>query len=279
MSDKPKQKLTKQQKAEKYGKKYKQGWLEYNAQALEGGVEELKRGLELEAEVKARLGRAGGVVAQKKPAWNVQDNLHTMLRTHVVRKSLSLSRHSKVAEERVRYFTAERVVKEKLSGFVTLVTSSGSLRLEVFCNLAPTAAENFLGLCERGYYDGTSFHRLVKGFMAQGGDPTKTGEGGESLWGPEFEDELHPSLSHSQRGVLAMANSGADTNKSQFYITFDACTHLDKKHTIFGELVGGAAVLDEIEAAPTNANDRPLAEITIQKAIVHFSPFSFLKDQ
>lgn len=123
--------------------------------------------------------------------------------------------------------------------YIQLETSLGRMNLELYCQWVPKACENFIGLARRGYYDGTIFHRLIKNFMVQGGDPTGTGSGGESLWASPFPDDFHQHLSHDSRGVLSMANSGPNTNKSQFFITFRPCKHLDKKHTIFGHVVGG----------------------------------------
>lgn len=119
-----------------------------------------------------------------------------------------------------------------------LGTSVGNLNLELHADLVPRACDNFVGLCERGYYDGVAFHRLVPGFCIQGGDPTGTGRGGESLWGKPFGDEFHPKLRHSERGVLSMANSGPKTNASQFFILFGGQRHLDDKHTVFGRCAG-----------------------------------------
>lgn len=149
--------------------------------------------------------------------------MHTYTKTEV----------AALSDETVRY---SRVKK---NGFVQLDTSLGSLNLELYCIWVPKACENFFGLARRGYYNGTIFHRLIKNFMVQGGDPTGTGSGGGSIWGPPFPDDFHQHLSHDTRGVLSMANSGPNTNKSQFFITFRPCKHLDKKHTIFGRVVGG----------------------------------------
>jgi peptidyl-prolyl cis-trans isomerase-like protein 2 len=129
-------------------------------------------------------------------------------------------------------------------GYVQLQTTQGNLNLEIHCDWAQRPAWNFLTLCERGYYDDTLFHRLVPGFMVQGGDPTGTGSGGESAWGRPFKDSFDSRLLHEARGVLSMANSGQHTNGSQFFITFKEAKHLDYKHSVFGRLVGGAAVLD-----------------------------------
>jgi peptidyl-prolyl cis-trans isomerase-like protein 2 len=107
--------------------------------------------------------------------------------------------------------------KTKKKGFVSLVTNKGTINLMLHCDLVPRTCENFLTLCERGYYNNTKFHRSIRNFMVQGGDPTGTGRGGESIWGKKFRDEFHPKLRHEGRGVLSMANSGKNTNGSQLY--------------------------------------------------------------
>uniref|UniRef100_A0A8C9U7S2 Peptidylprolyl isomerase (cyclophilin)-like 2 n=1 Tax=Scleropages formosus TaxID=113540 RepID=A0A8C9U7S2_SCLFO len=114
-----------------------------------------------------------------------------------------------ISDDEVRY----QYVKKK--GYVRLHTNKGDLNLELYCDKVPKAGENFIKLCKKGYYDGTLFHRSIRNFMIQGGDPTGTGTGGESFWGKSFKDEFRPNLSHTGRGVLSMANSGPNTNKSQ----------------------------------------------------------------
>ncbi|XP_035766609.1 RING-type E3 ubiquitin-protein ligase PPIL2 [Neolamprologus brichardi] len=115
-----------------------------------------------------------------------------------------------IADDTVRY----QYVKKK--GYVRLHTNKGDLNLELHCDKVPKAGENFIRLCKKSYYDGTIFHRSIRNFMIQGGDPTGTGTGGESFWGKPFKDEFRPNLSHTGRGILSMANSGPNTNKSQF---------------------------------------------------------------
>ena len=162
----------------------------------------------------------------------------------------------------------------KTKAYARLRTNMGDVNLELHADIAPKACENFIGLCKKGYYDNTSFHRLIKNFIIQGGDPTATGTGGESLWGGTFADELAWNLSHSERGVLSMANSGADTNKSQFFITFRSCPHLDRKHTIFGKVVGGMATLSEFEkVAVDKKTQRPNQRVYIREATVFVDPF------
>lgn len=132
---------------------------------------------------------------------------------------------------------------------------------------------NFITLCKRGYYNGIKFHRLIPGFMVQGGDPTGTGTGGESAFSRvPFKDEFDTRLTHAARGTLSMANSGPNTNGSQFFITFKECKHLDLKHAVFGRVVGGLAVLDKIEQTGSDKRDRPLEDIEITQAIVFSDP-------
>ncbi|KAL1498332.1 hypothetical protein ABEB36_009145 [Hypothenemus hampei] len=170
-------------------------------------------------------------------------------------------------EDELRY---ERVKKK---GYVRLVTNLGMLNLELYCDQVPKACENFIKHCENGYYNGTKFHRSIRNFMVQGGDPTNTGNGGTSIWGKKFEDEFRPNLSHDGRGILSMANSGKHTNGSQFFITFRSCKQLDNKHTIFGRLVGGTDVLTEIERIEVDNMDRPIYDIFIIKTQVFANPF------
>ena len=153
-------------------------------------------------------------------------------------------------------------------GFAQLRTSLGNVNVEIHADLCPKTAHNFLGLCATGYYNGTTFHRVIPGFMAQGGDPKGEGTGGECLWGGKFSDEFDRRLRHSTVGVLSMANSGADTNGSQFFVTFAPAPHLDDKHSIFGRVVGGLDVLRAIEGAPTGQRDRPLEPIVITEVKV-----------
>ncbi|KAJ1074206.1 hypothetical protein K5549_019849, partial [Capra hircus] len=138
----------------------------------------------------------------------------------------------------------------------------------------PKTCENFIRLCKKQYYDGTVFHRSIRNFVIQGGDPTGTGTGGESCWGKPFRDEFRPNLSHTGRGVLSMANSGPNTNKSQFFITFRSCAYLDKKHTIFGRVVGGFDTLTAMENVESDPKtDRPKEEIRVDSTIVFVDPY------
>ncbi|CAD5217596.1 unnamed protein product [Bursaphelenchus xylophilus] len=187
--------------------------------------------------------------------------------TSTVMEPITVNKAAVLDESTVKY---SRVTK---NGYVRLLTNHGPLNLELFCKIAPKACENFIRHCADGYYDNSRFHRLIKHFMLQGGDPTGTGKGGESVWGKPFEDEVHHSLHHDARGVLSMANRGTDTNQSQFFITFRPCRHLDGKHTIFGKLVGGLPTLASIERVETDKNDAPLEPVVFIKAEVFVNPF------
>lgn len=158
---------------------------------------------------------------------------------------------------------------------MTLHTNLGDLKIELFCEEAPKTTTNFLALCASNYYDGTTFHRNIRGFMVQGGDPTGTGKGGKSIYDTsngKFEDEIVDSLTHSKRGICSMANSGPNTNGSQFFITYKAHSHLNGKFTIFGHVIDGMDTLDKIERVPTGPGDKPLQEIRINSVTVHANP-------
>lgn len=132
---------------------------------------------------------------------------------------------------------------------VTLDTEKGPIELELYPKHAPQTVNNFVFLAEEGFYDGTTFHRVIDGFMIQGGDPTGTGRGGP---GYQFGDELDDNpLKHDAAGVLSMANAGPNTNGSQFFITHAPQPHLDGKHTVFGEVTDGQDVVDAIEEGDT----------------------------
>ncbi len=139
----------------------------------------------------------------------------------------------------------------------TIVTPTGDIVIELFADKAPKTVNNFVFLAREGYYDGVTFHRVIKDFMAQGGDPTGTGRGGP---GYKFADEFHPELRHSGPGILSMANAGPGTNGSQFFITFTATPWLDNKHTVFGKVVEGLDVVLKIpERDPQTARAPGLA--------------------
>lgn len=151
---------------------------------------------------------------------------------------------------------------------VTLETTQGEIELSLFPEIAPKTCENFVGLVKKGYYDGIIFHRIIKEFMIQGGDPTGTGRGGESLWGKPFEDEVTTALTFNKKGLLAMANAGPGTNGSQFFITVTATPWLNMRHTIFGEVTAGYENVEKLENVDTGAQDRPVKEQKIVKATI-----------
>ena|SRR5581483_2863861 len=146
----------------------------------------------------------------------------------------------------------------------TLQTNHGAIELELYPDAAPKTVGNFVKLSRDGFYDGVGFHRVIPDFMIQGGDPTGTGSGGP---GYQFEDEFNEHK--VERGALAMANAGPNTNGSQFFIvTADACPWLDGKHTVFGKVTAGMEVVDAISQLPTDARDRPNDDVTIESVSV-----------
>ena len=203
------------------------------------------------------------------------------------------------AQEDLDYPQAAAEVQEN-ERLVEMVTSMGSVKIKLFPEQAPKAVENFIKHSEEGYYEGVTFHRVIDGFMIQGGDPDGTGMGGESIYGGPFEDEFSKEL-FNIRGALSMANSGPNTNGSQFFIVqnneLDASfpeqmkeagypeevlkmyeseevlkmyesggtPHLDHRHTVFGQVVEGMDVVDKIAATPTGAQDKPEKDVVIEK--------------
>lgn len=171
-------------------------------------------------------------------------------------------------------------VKEK--GYVRITTTHGSLNLTLLPEHAPKAVWNFTRLVQKGYYNGVTFHRNIRNFMLQGGDPTGTGKGGQSIWGRNFSDEFEGPLKHDARGTLSMANKGKDTNSSQFFIAYRPARHLDLKHTIFGHVdlnpddeSGQESIrtLKALEDVLVDSGDRPKEEIKILEARVFIDPF------
>mmetsp|Transcript_4862 Transcript_4862/g.12449 ORF Transcript_4862/g.12449 Transcript_4862/m.12449 type:complete len:169 (-) Transcript_4862:746-1252(-) len=157
----------------------------------------------------------------------------------------------------------------------TLHTSLGDVKVELACEEVPRLCFNWLALAASGYYDGTLFHRLIPGFVVQGGKPAGEGQGsGESIWGGKFEDQFHPALRHASRGVLSMATREPDSNASQFFITLAAQPHLDNKSCAFGQVVAGYDVLDRIEAVPVGRKNRPEQPIELRRITVHANPLA-----
>lgn len=155
-----------------------------------------------------------------------------------------------------------------MSQTVVFETNQGDIEFKMFPEVAPKTVENFTTHVKNGYYDGLIFHRVIANFMIQGGDPTGSGTGGESIWGEPFEDECTPDVTFNKKGLLAMANAGPGTNGSQFFITTVPTPHLTGNHTIFGEVVGGYENVEKIEGCETGMMDRPVEEQKIIKAYI-----------
>jgi len=147
-------------------------------------------------------------------------------------------------------------------------TNMGTIEIELFPDKAPKTVENFVGLANKGYYKGVIFHRVIDNFMIQGGDPTGTGRGGESLWGSAFADEFDPTLTFDGPGILAMANAGPNTNGSQFFITTVATSWLNNHHTIFGKVIGGMDVVYSIGKTKTGPGDKPVTPVVMEEVTI-----------
>lgn len=210
---------------------------------------------------------------QKKPAYNAA--VYTSGKAAASFTSTGVTPHTSAERALLSdedYMLRPKRVKNK--GYARMSTSLGDLNLELLPEFAPRAVWNFVQLAKKGYYRNTVFHRNIKGFMIQGGDPTGTGRGGQSIWGKPFEDEFDGPERHSARGVLSMANKGKNTNTSQFFITYRAVPHLDRKHTVFARVVGGLnTTLKAMELAPTGEKDRPEDDIEIMDVVVFVDPF------
>ena len=156
----------------------------------------------------------------------------------------------------------EMIIDLEKSYHARISTDAGDFKVALYADKAPRTVNNFVFLALEGYYDGVTFHRVIKDFMAQGGDPTGTGRGGP---GYEFEDEFHPSLKHDGPGILSMANAGPNTNGSQFFITHVATPWLDGKHTVFGRVTEGMEIVFAIpERDPGRANQPGVAIQSIE---------------
>lgn len=159
-------------------------------------------------------------------------------------------------------------LKKSKDIIVVLETNQGKIELKMFPDVAPLAVENFVTHAKDGYYDGLIFHRVIKDFMIQGGDPTGTGTGGESIWKKEFVNEHKANVVFDRPFLLAMANHGPNTNGSQFFITTKATPFLNGGYTIFGEVVSGQEVVQKIENTKTARADRPVEKQIMKKVTV-----------
>ncbi|XXG96581.1 Membrane protein ptm1 [Hypoxylon texense] len=284
--------LTKEQEDER-----KQGNVNINAlgrvgdkvlrakEAVEKARREREAGGDINRTSKA-MTKAGGngnprqsLIQDKKQAYNAA--AYTTGRAAASFTSTGLT--PETSGERATLTDEEYMLKPKrvkIKGYARVETNLGDLNIELQTEYAPRAVWNFTRLAQKGYYKGVSFHRNIKNFMIQGGDPSGTGRGGTSIWGKNFQDEFDGPLTHDARGMLSMANKGKNTNSSQFFITYRPVKHLDRKHTIFGKVVGGMDVLNKMEAVPTDGSDRPLNKIFIKDIVVYLDPFDeFLKQK
>ena len=148
----------------------------------------------------------------------------------------------------------------KAGTYAHFETSMGNFTIELFEQQTPNTVGNFVKLAEKKFYNGVVFHRVIDGFMIQGGDPTGTGRGGP---GYQFADEFHPQLKHNSEGILSMANAGPNTNGSQFFITLGPTPHLDNRHSVFGKVTEGMDVVRKIGKTPTKAGDRPVTDVVM----------------
>lgn len=149
--------------------------------------------------------------------------------------------------------------------FMVMETTQGTIELQLMTDIAPKACENFMKLAEKKFYDGIIFHRIIKEFMIQGGDPTGTGTGGDSIWGKDFQDEFSSDVAFDTPYLLAMANRGPNTNGSQFFITTVETPWLNNKHTIFGKVVKGEDAVRKLDKIETSMQDKPVVPQKIIK--------------
>jgi peptidyl-prolyl cis-trans isomerase-like 3 len=160
-----------------------------------------------------------------------------------------------------------------------LHTSRGDIKVEIFCETVPKTAENFLALCASGFYNGSPFHRLIPNFMVQTGSPasdtkSKTSTSIYDTPNQLFEDEIRPALRHNARGIVSMANKGPNSNGSQFFITFAPAPHLDGKNTVFGKILEGEDVLDDMEKIAVDKKSRPQERVEIKNVTMHANPLA-----
>ena len=174
----------------------------------------------------------------------------------------------------VNVFSQKKGTKKMTNDTTVAVikTNIGTIQVELFSKETPKTVENFVGLAKKGYYKGVIFHRVIDDFMIQGGDPTGTGRGGASFWGGKFQDEIVPSLVFDKEGLIAMANSGPNTNGSQFFITLVPTPWLNGHHTIFGKVIAGMDVVKAIGKVPKNKMDRPLKDVVIESIVIEQKP-------
>ncbi|PQE05574.1 Peptidyl-prolyl cis-trans isomerase-like 2 protein [Rutstroemia sp. NJR-2017a BBW] len=218
------------------------------------------------------------MIQEKKPAYNAAQ--YTTGRAAASFTSTGLT--PETSGERAILTDEEYMLKPKrvkIKGYARIETNLGSITVELQTETAPRAVWNFVQLAKKGYYNGVSFHRNIRNFMIQGGDPTGSGKGGTSIWGKNFQDEFDGPLTHDARGIMSMANKGKNTNSSQFFITYKPAKHLDRKHTIFGRVVGGLDVLSKLENVAVDDKSRPIDDIIMEKVVVFVDPFEEFQKQ
>lgn len=226
--------------------------------------------------------------ADEKPSTNMKDELKIYtdelltsmnLTSGKASGSLTSTAMGITRENKARLATEEEIIESqceqmkrlKKKGMVRMCTNRGAMDIELHCDIVPRTAMNFLLLAARGEYDGSKFHRSIPNFMIQGGKKpgvakgSDNGDGGSSAWEKPFPDEFDDRLTHSGGGVVSMANSGPGTNGRQFFVTYKSCSHLDRKHSVFGKVVGGLEILRNLERIPTDGEtDRPLETVKIE---------------
>jgi len=171
--------------------------------------------------------------------------------------------------DQVKSQETQTKMESKEMTVAVIKTNMGTIEIELYADQTPKTVENFVGLANENYYNGVIFHRVIANFMIQGGDPTGTGRGGQSIWGKPFADEIVSSLNFNEPGVLAMANAGPNTNGSQFFITVAPTSWLDGKHTIFGKVINGMDVVYEISKVPTSKpGDKPLKDVVMESVTI-----------
>lgn len=180
-------------------------------------------------------------------------------------------------EDEIITSQCEQLRRLKKKGMVRMFTNRGAMDIEVHCDIVPRTAMNFMMLAERGEYNDSKFHRSIPNFMIQGGKKpgSKGNDGGSSVWDKPFPDEFDDRLTHTGPGIVSMANSGPCTNGRQFFITYKSCAHLNRKHSVFGKVVGGLEILRRLEEMPTDKEtDRPLETVKIESIEILENPVS-----
>ncbi len=237
---------------------------------MQSGLQQLGFGAD-EADLIGKGFAAGALAAEPDPSLEAkmpafQQFIQTRIQAAQAEAMAAQAEAQKAAMAEFEDVAQEWKQKENFN--VVLETTQGDVEIELFPSVAPLAVANFVGHIEDGYYNDLIFHRVIKDFMIQGGDPLGTGTGGESIWGKNFPDEFSSEVRFDQEGLLAMANSGPMTNGSQFFITTSEPAWLNDKHTIFGKVVAGYDNVEKIEGVETGAQDKPVETQKIIKAYV-----------